>query len=91
MFTLSDGLILSLYPRSELAKDAGVDELPVGSAISVGHLVDSREEVDRVLELARLAGASVIGAPYDRPWGIYSGYFADPDEHLWEIIHFPGR
>src|ERR1700722_10625710 len=46
MFTPSDGLILSLYPRSELAKDAGVDELPVGSAISVGHLVNSREEVD---------------------------------------------
>ena len=91
MFTLSDGLILSLYPRSELAKDAGVEELPVGSAISVGHLVDSREEVDRVLELARLAGARVIGAAHDRPWGIYSGYFADPDEHLWEIIHFPGR
>ena len=58
MFTLSDGLILSLYPRLELAKDAGVDELPVGSAISVGQIVDSREEVDRVLELARQAGGA---------------------------------
>jgi catechol 2,3-dioxygenase-like lactoylglutathione lyase family enzyme len=91
MFTLSDGLILSLYPRSELAKDAGVDELPTGSAISVGQIVESREEVDRVLELARQAGGRVIGEPHDRPWGIYSGYFADPDEHLWEIIHAPGR
>jgi catechol 2,3-dioxygenase-like lactoylglutathione lyase family enzyme len=90
MFTLSDGLILSLYPHSELAKDAGA-ELPVGSAISIGQLVGSREEVDRVLELARHAGGRVIGEPHDRPWGIYSGYFADPDEHLWEIIHFPGR
>ena len=33
----------------------------------------------------------MIGEPHDRPWGIYSGYFADPDEHLWEIIHSPGR
>jgi hypothetical protein len=89
MFTLSDGLILSLYPRSELAKDAGA-ELPVGSAISVGQIVESREEVDRVLELAARAGGRVIGQAHDRPWGIYSGYFADPDEHLWEIIHFPG-
>ena len=86
MFTLSDGLILSLYPRSELAKDAGVDELPVGSAISVGQIVEGREEVDRVLELAARAGARVIGELHDRPWGIYSGYFADPDGHLWEII-----
>jgi uncharacterized protein len=91
MFTLSDGLILSLYPRSELAKDAGVDELPVGSAISVGQIVASREEVDRVLELARQAGGRVIGEPHERPWGIYSGYFADPDEHLWEIIYSPSR
>lgn len=85
MFTLGDGLILSLYPRSELAKDAGA-ELPVGSAISVGQIVESREQVDRVLELAARAGARVIGQPHERPWGIYSGYFADPDGHLWEII-----
>ena len=91
MFTLGDGLILSLYPRSSLAKDAGVAELPTGSAMSIGHLVDSREEVDRVLELAGRAGARVIGEAHDRPWGIYSGYFADPDEHLWEVIHFANR
>ena len=40
MFTLADGLILSLYPRSELAKDAGVSSLPSGSAISLGHFVE---------------------------------------------------
>jgi hypothetical protein len=85
MFTLSDGLILSLYPRSELAKDAGA-ELPVGSAISVGQIVESREQVDRALELAARAGGRVIGQPHERAWGIYSGYFADPDGHLWEII-----
>lgn len=92
MFTLEDGLILSLYPRSELAKDAGVDpSCTAGSGVSIGHLVDSPAEVDRVLELAAHAGGRVLGPAHERPWGIYSGYFADPDGHLWEIIHFPGR
>jgi catechol 2,3-dioxygenase-like lactoylglutathione lyase family enzyme len=91
MFNLDDGLILSLYPRSELAKDAGVDLIhTTGSGISLGHFVDSRAEVDRVLELAGRAGASVLGRAHERPWGIYSGYFSDPDGHLWEIIYFPG-
>jgi uncharacterized protein len=92
MFTLQDGLILSLYPRSELAKDAAVDaSYAAGSGISIGHFVDSDAEVDRILELAARAGGRVLGPAHDRPWGIYSGYFADPDGHLWEVIHFPGR
>jgi catechol 2,3-dioxygenase-like lactoylglutathione lyase family enzyme len=92
MFTLEDGLILSLYPRSELAKDAGVQPgYTAGSGISIGHLVDSPAEVDRLLGLAEQAGGRVLGPAHERPWGIYSGYFADPDGHLWEIIHFPGR
>ncbi len=87
MFTLEDGLILSLYPRSELSKDAGV-EVPqtAGSDMSIGHIVDGREDVDRILELAARAGARVIGVAHERPWPIYSGYFSDLDDHLWEII-----
>jgi len=92
MFTLDDGLVLSLYPRAELAKDAGVQaSQTAGSGVSIGHLVDSREDVDRALELARRAGARVPGPAHGRPWGIYSGYFSDPDDHLWEIIYFPPR
>ena len=90
MFTLDDGLILSLYPRSELAKDAGVDPpsaSTAGSAVSIGHVVERREDVDRTLELARAAGGEVLDATHERPWGIYSGYFKDPDGHLWEIIY----
>ncbi|HZS94567.1 MAG TPA: VOC family protein [Chloroflexota bacterium] len=90
MFTLDDGLILALYPRSELAKDAGVPAgYTSGTGHSLGHLVDSREEVDRILEAARAAGATVHGEAHERAWGIYSGYFSDPNGHLWEIIHFP--
>jgi uncharacterized protein len=90
MFTLDDGLVLAIYPRSELAKDAGVptDRL-CGSGHSLGHVVERRADVDRLLEEAARAGATVLGEPHDRPWGIYSGYFSDPDGHLWEVVYFP--
>jgi hypothetical protein len=89
MFTLDDGLILSIYPRAELAKDAGIARSQVrGSGMSIGHIVDHRDDVDRVLDLARRAGARILGDAHERPWGIYSGYFADPDDHLWEVVYF---
>jgi catechol 2,3-dioxygenase-like lactoylglutathione lyase family enzyme len=92
MFELDGGLVLSLYPRSELAKDAGVDpERLAGSGHSLGHVVERREDVDRVLEEAARAGATVLGPADERPWGIYSGYFSDPDGHLWEVVSFLPR
>jgi len=93
MFQLQGGLILALYPRTELAKDANVVfaepktfEL---SEFSIGHAVASREDVDALLAEAQAAGATVTDEPHDRPWGIYSGYFRDPDGHLWEIMWSP--
>ena len=44
-----------------------------------------------MLALAAKAGGRVLGAPHERPWGIYSGYFSDPDEHMWEVIYFNAR
>ena len=91
IFSLESGLILALYPRTELAKDAAVQAGPPQlGQFSLGQLVASRAEVDRILEQAAAAGAAVT-PPHDRPWGIYSGYFRDPDGHLWEIIWNPGR
>ncbi len=88
MFQLDDGLVLNLYPRPDLAKDAGIDSGEVqGSPMSIGQIVDTREDVDRLLDLARRAGGRVHGSAHERPWGIYSGYFSDPDGHLWEIIY----
>lgn len=88
MIELDGGLILALYPRSELAKDAGVPASePKAGEFSIGHFVDSRNEVDTVLAQAETAGATVTDEPHERPWGIYSGYFRDPDGHLWEIIY----
>jgi uncharacterized protein len=89
IFKLENGLTLTLYPRSELAKDASVPAgEPQSGQFSLGQLVASRADVDRVLERAAAAGASVT-PPHDRPWGIYSGYFRDLDGHLWEVIHNP--
>lgn len=90
MFKLSHGLILAVYPRSELAKDANVPrEAAAGGHFSLGQLVDSREQVDAVLAQAAAAGATITDPPHERPWGIYSGYFRDPDGHLWEVIWNP--
>jgi catechol 2,3-dioxygenase-like lactoylglutathione lyase family enzyme len=90
MFQLQGGLILALYPRSELAKDAN---LPVGppksGEFSIGHVVGTKAEVDALLARAEAAGAALTGKPHDRPWGIYSGYFRDPDGHLWEVVWSP--
>jgi catechol 2,3-dioxygenase-like lactoylglutathione lyase family enzyme len=90
MFELEGGLILSLYPRTELAKDAKVAfGGPSTGEFSIGHLVASKSDVEAVLSQAEAAGATVTDQPHDRPWGIYSGYFRDLDGHLWEIIWNP--
>ncbi len=90
MFELEGGTILSLYPRRDLARDAGIEpEHPSRAEFSLGHIVDTRDEVDALLARAEAAGARVTGGPRDRPWGIYSGYFEDPDGHLWEVIWGP--
>ncbi|WP_330230000.1 VOC family protein [Nocardia sp. NBC_00508] len=92
MFTLDNGLILSLYGRDDLAKDAGIPVARVsGSPISLGWFAGSRSDVDEALALARSAGGSVVHSPRQRPWGIYAGYFADPDDHLWEVVYFEQR
>ena len=90
VFHLDRGMMLSIYPRTELAKDAAVAMAPgKPGEFSIGHLVASRAEVDDVISRAEAAGAIVTDPPHDRPWGIYSGYFQDPDGHLWEVICNP--
>jgi catechol 2,3-dioxygenase-like lactoylglutathione lyase family enzyme len=90
MFQLEGGPILSLYPRTELAKDANIPlGLPKTGEFSIGQAVASKAEVDAVLAQAKTAGATLTDEPHDRPWGIYSGYFRDLDGHLWEIVWNP--
>ncbi|MBA3844315.1 MAG: VOC family protein [Actinobacteria bacterium] len=87
MFHLADGLTLALYPRSELAKDANIPfGPPKPGEFSIGHVVPRKADVDVLLAQAVAGGATLTEEPHDRPWQIYSGYFRDPDGHLWEII-----
>ncbi|TMK42363.1 MAG: VOC family protein [Actinobacteria bacterium] len=90
MFKLHGGLILALYPRTELAKDANIPPRPAQSGeFSIGHALTSKAEVDALLGRAQAAGAMLADQAHDRPWGIYSGYFRDPDGHLWEVLWNP--
>lgn len=83
---MNDDLVLALYPREALARDAKVPLSPPSPAeLSIGHNVGSKKEVDAVMQQATKAGAHVTDPARDRFWGGYSGYFQDPDGHLWEV------
>ena len=89
-FYMNDDLILALWPTASLSRDAKIaaTQSRLG-AVSIGHIVNSREEVDSIIRQAEQAGAVVTDPPHDRFWGGYSGYFRDPDDHLWEIAWNP--
>ena len=82
------GMVLGLWSREELAKDAGLPAPPQPGAIALAQNLRSREEVDRLLAEAEGAGAKIKPA-HATEWGGYSGYFADPDGHPWEVAHNP--
>jgi catechol 2,3-dioxygenase-like lactoylglutathione lyase family enzyme len=89
-FNMNDDLILALYPRAALAKDARIAvSPPSATGVSIGHNVRSKQDVDAVMKQAERAGARITDAARDRFWGGYSGYFQDPDGHLWEIAWNP--
>ena len=89
-FQMNASLILALYPRVQIAKDANLSLTPSSPVeFTIGHNVGSKAEVDAVMEEARQAGATIVDPPRDRVWGGYSGHFQDPDGHLWEIVWNP--
>ncbi len=84
-------VVLSLW--DERGFEAEVGPIRRGNGIvpmTLAHNVESEQEVDAILELARRAGADPVGAAEHRGWGGYSGYFADPDGFRWEIAVNPG-
>lgn len=89
-FDLQPGLKLAIWPRTSISHDTG---LPLGSPspaeFTLGHNVSSREGVDAVMEQARNAGAIIVKVAHDTFWGVYAGYFQDPDGHLWEVAWNP--
>lgn len=90
MFPLQSGLLLAVWPRSSIARDAGVAEQPPSATeLTIGHNVSSTSEVDDVMEQARRAGATIVKPAGETFWGGYAGYFQDPDGHLWEVAWNP--
>jgi catechol 2,3-dioxygenase-like lactoylglutathione lyase family enzyme len=85
-FQLQPGLKLAVWPRASLAHDTGI---PMGARsateFTIGHNVGSKEEVDALMEQAARAGATIVKPAGDAFWGGYSGYFQDPDGHVWEV------
>jgi hypothetical protein len=89
-FDLQSGLRLALWPRDSIAHDTGL-RLQVASAteLTLGHNVGSREAVDATMMQARAAGGRIVKPAHDTFWGGYSGYFQDPDGHVWEVVWNP--
>jgi hypothetical protein len=84
------GVVVSLYGRDDLARDAGLDNPPAGSgSITLAFNVDSEAAVDMALDAAARAGGKTLKTGYRVFWGGYIGYFADPDGHVWEVAHNP--
>lgn len=85
-----NGMVLSLFSREHLAKDALVPAEGSGfSGIVLAYNARSPDDVESVLAEAALAGARILKPAQDVFWGGYSGYFADPDGHLWEVAWNP--
>jgi predicted lactoylglutathione lyase len=89
-FFQTDGSVLGLYGRDELADDAQVDAAGSGfRGVTCALNCGSEAEVDAVYAAWVDAGASPVKPPQKVFWGGYSSYVADPDGHLWELAHNP--
>ncbi len=84
------GCMLGLFGKEALAKDQGRPGAPLGTgAITLAQNFSSEQEVDKAFAAALAAGASSLKAPEKVFWGGYSGYFSDPDGHVWELAFNP--
>ncbi|AKI01039.1 putative lactoylglutathione lyase [Hoeflea sp. IMCC20628] len=86
-----NGTVLGLFGRDALAADAGQEPTRRHGfeGVTLAHNFGSRTEVDTAWEFAVECGAKPVKKPHEVFWGGYSGYFADPDGHLWELAHNP--
>jgi uncharacterized protein len=90
-FFEAGGVVLAVWGRADLAKDAGVENSKPGfSGVALAFNVADEPSVDAVLQAAAKAGGKILKLGGRAFWGGYTGYFADPDGHLWEVAHNPG-
>jgi predicted lactoylglutathione lyase len=90
VFFQAGGLIVTLWARDKLAADSGVTDGGGWGGVTLAHNVSRADEVDRVIEQARAAGARIAREPAATVYGGYAGVFLDPDGHPWEVAHNPG-
>lgn len=86
-----NGVVLALFGHQALADDAHVpaEAAPAYRGIALAWNAASESEADAIVAHAVASGATLIKKPEKVFWGGYSGYFADPDGHLWEVAHNP--
>ncbi len=85
-----NNILFSLYPKEKLAEDALVYSEGSGfSGFTLAYNVNSKEEVDAVIEKLSWAGVKITKEPQDAFWGGYHAYFQDPDGYLWEVAWNP--
>jgi catechol 2,3-dioxygenase-like lactoylglutathione lyase family enzyme len=89
VFFQAGGSILALWGREQLAEDSAVEDGGGWGGVTLAYNGRSEQEVDRVIEEARAAGARIAREPAATFWGGYSGVFLDPDGHPWEVAHNP--
>jgi hypothetical protein len=90
IFFEAGGAVLALWSRQSLAADARLSAQGSGfGGIALAHNVRRREEVDAALAQAAAAGAAILKPGEEASWGGYTGYFADPDGHPWEVAWNP--
>ncbi|TFE00652.1 VOC family protein [Jeotgalibacillus salarius] len=89
-FELQPGLKLAIWNRKDIAHETKVSvSSPSPTEFTLGHNVNSKSEVDEVMDKAKRAGANITDPAHETFWGGYSGHFQDPDGHLWEVVWNP--
>jgi len=89
------GIILALWNRAALAEDCGLAAPPRPAAFrdfALAHNLRSRTEVNDMMTKVEGLGATILRPAREASWGGYTGHFADPDGHVWELAwnpHFP--
>ena len=89
VFFQAGGMVFGLWDRGRLVEDARMADCGGFGAVSLALNVGSPEEVDAIMAEAERAGATINRRPASTGWGGYSGLFADPEGHPWEIAHNP--
>jgi catechol 2,3-dioxygenase-like lactoylglutathione lyase family enzyme len=82
-------MVLALWDRAKLAEDSCTEDAGGWGGMTLALNLGSPDQVDRVIEEARAAGARIGREPGETFWGGYSGVFIDPEGHPWEIAHNP--